>query len=97
MNELLGVLLTALLVGLIAFVAALLLRARQSALGYVGAGFLGMGIGAWLFSLVDLTDPLVLRLNDFGVVVPVLATFVGSLLVLLVVRLVRGRGRFGRR
>jgi hypothetical protein len=94
MNALLTVLLTALLIGLIAFVAALLLRTRQSALGYVGGGFLGMGIGVWLFGLLSFTDPATITITSPPVVVPVLATFVGSLIVMLIVRLVRGRGRF---
>jgi uncharacterized membrane protein YeaQ/YmgE (transglycosylase-associated protein family) len=84
MDLLLSVLLTALIVGLLAFVVALLLRTRQGALGYVGAGWLGMGIGAWIFSLFKLTDPLTIRMSDPPVSVPVLATLVGSLIVLLV-------------
>jgi hypothetical protein len=84
MSALLSVLLTALLVGLIAFVAAQLLTARQSLLGYVGAGTLGMGIGLWAFSRFSFDDPLTLRMTDPAVTLPVLATLLGSLIVLFV-------------
>ena len=90
MTLLLATLLTALIVGLLAFVVALVLRARQSLLGYVGAGYLGMGIGGGLFSLLNVTDPLTIRITDPPVSVPVLATLVGALIVVfLFSRLVR--------
>jgi uncharacterized membrane protein YeaQ/YmgE (transglycosylase-associated protein family) len=90
MDPLLALLVTALIVGLLAFVAALLLRSRQGVLGYVGAGYLGMGLGAWLFGLADFPDPAVVTLA--GASIPVLATFVGALIVLLLFRLA-GRAR----
>ena len=90
--SILSILLTALIVGLLAFVVALVLKTRQGALGYVGAGYLGMGVGAWLFSLAKFTDPATIRIDDPPVAVPVLATLLGSLIVLfLFSRLVRAR------
>jgi len=86
MDALGNLLLHALIVGVIAFVAALLLRTRQGVLAYVGAGFLGEGIGLWLFGLVHVKEPLAVSS------VPVLATFVGALLVFLVIRLVHRAG-----
>jgi uncharacterized membrane protein YeaQ/YmgE (transglycosylase-associated protein family) len=85
MDPLLALIVTALLVGVLAFVAALLVRTRQGVLGYVGAGFLGMGLGAWLFALVKVSDPLTVSVA--GASVPILATFVGALLILLLFRL----------
>jgi uncharacterized membrane protein YeaQ/YmgE (transglycosylase-associated protein family) len=89
MDLLLHTLIAALLFGVIAFVAALLLRTRQSVLGYVGAGFIGHGLGLWLFSLLKFADPLTLPASAGAVAV--LATFVGSLIVLLIFRLVARR------
>jgi uncharacterized membrane protein YeaQ/YmgE (transglycosylase-associated protein family) len=83
----LALLVTALLAGVLAFVAALLLRTRESALGYVGAGILGAGLGGWLFSLFGIADPLVVSVA--GATFAVLATILGAFLVLLIVRLLR--------
>jgi uncharacterized membrane protein YeaQ/YmgE (transglycosylase-associated protein family) len=87
MDPLVVLLVTALLVGALAFAAALLVRTRQGILGYVGAGFLGAGLGAWLFGLAKVRDPLTVTLA--GASIAILATFVGALLVLLVFRLAR--------
>jgi uncharacterized membrane protein YeaQ/YmgE (transglycosylase-associated protein family) len=89
MNALLGILLYALIVGLLAFVLGMLLRMRQSALGYVGAGFLGDKIGGWILQQVNVSEPLDVRLADFGVWIGVLGALIGTVLVLLVFRLVR--------
>jgi uncharacterized membrane protein YeaQ/YmgE (transglycosylase-associated protein family) len=90
MDLLLHTLIAALLFGVLAFVAALLLRTRQSVLGYVGAGFIGNGLGLWLFGLAKFPDPLTLPASAGGVAV--LATFLGALIVLLLFRLA-GRAR----
>jgi hypothetical protein len=92
-DALLAVLLTAAICGLVAFLAALLLRTRTSVLGYVGAGLLGKGIGEWLGAALKAMDwPFSISLG--GAVVHVLWTFVGALIVLLVAKLVAGRGRW---
>ena len=90
MDALVSLLIDALLIGVIAFLAALILRMRQGVLAYVGAGFLGRGIGSWLFEMLHVKDPLVVH----GV--PVLATLVGAVLVFLIVKLI-GRGGWRRR
>ena len=86
-DALVGVLLTALICALLAFLAALLLRTRQSILGYVGAGLLGQGIGSWLAGVVHGTSwPYALTVSSSSV--HLLWTFVGALIVLLVFRYV---------
>jgi uncharacterized membrane protein YeaQ/YmgE (transglycosylase-associated protein family) len=87
LEALLGVLLTAALCALLAFLAALLLRTRQSILGYIGAGLLGQGIGMWIAAALHTTDwPYTLILGAASV--HLLWVFVGALIVLLVFRLV---------
>lgn len=86
-EALLGVLLTAAICGLLAYLAALLLKTRTSVLGYIGAGLLGQGIGMWLAGAVKGTDwPYTLTISSSSV--HLLWVFVGALIVLLVVRLV---------
>jgi uncharacterized membrane protein YeaQ/YmgE (transglycosylase-associated protein family) len=85
-DVLLGVLLTAAICALLAFLAALLLKTRLSILGYVGAGLLGQGIGMWIASAArGTTWPYTLAIGASSV--HLLWVFVGALLVLLVFRL----------
>lgn len=88
---LLGVLLTAAICALLAWLAALLLKTKQSVLGYIGAGLLGNGIGAWL-ALATGTGTWPGKVDIGPASVHLLWAFIGILLVLLVVRLV-GRAR----
>jgi len=82
---LLGVLLTAAICGLLAYLAALLLKTRQGLLGYVGAGLLGMGIGMWFAGVIDATSwPYTLIIGSASV--HLLWTFAGALLVLFLFR-----------
>lgn len=91
-DVLIGVLLTAAICGLLAFLAALVLKTRASILGYVGAGLLGRGIGMWLAGLVRGTEwPYALNVSTASV--HLLWTFVGALLVLLVFRYVPAQKR----
>jgi len=88
LEALLGILLTTTICALLAFLAALLLRTRQSILGYIGAGLLGQAIGMWIAAAVHATDwPYTLILG--ASTVHLLWTFIGALIVLLVFRLFR--------
>lgn len=90
LEVLVGVLVNAALCALLAFLAALLLRTRQSILGYIGAGLLGQGIGMWIAVAVRGTGwPYTLKLG--AAMVHLLWVFVGALLVLLVVKLLQRR------
>jgi uncharacterized membrane protein YeaQ/YmgE (transglycosylase-associated protein family) len=89
-DVLFGLLLYALIVALLAFGLSVLLRTRQGALGYVGAGFLGEHFGSWLLSLVKVTEPVALSLPD-GYAVRLVGALVGTAIVLLVFRLVTRR------
>jgi uncharacterized membrane protein YeaQ/YmgE (transglycosylase-associated protein family) len=92
LDVLIGVLLTAAICGLLAFLAALLLRTRVSILGYIGAGLFGQGIGMWLAGAVHGGAwPYALTVSTASV--HLLWTFVGALLVLLVFRYVPGQKR----
>ena len=91
-EALLKILIVAAICALLAFLASLLLRRRHSVLGYLGAGLLGEQIGGWLAGALKATDwPVKITLS--GATVHLLWTFVGALLVLLVCRLLTGRGR----
>jgi uncharacterized membrane protein YeaQ/YmgE (transglycosylase-associated protein family) len=89
-DQLLGLLVYALLVALLAFGLSVLLRTRQGALGYVGAGFLGDHLGRWLLSLVKVSDPLVLDLPG-GYSLGIVGALVGTAIVLLLFRLITRR------
>ena len=81
----LGFLLATAVCALLAFLAALLLRTRLSVLGSIGTGLLGQGIGSWIAGLVHgMAWPYFLTLTTTGV--HLLWTFLGALLVLLIVR-----------
>jgi uncharacterized membrane protein YeaQ/YmgE (transglycosylase-associated protein family) len=88
---LLGFLLTAAICALLAFLAALLLRVRMSILAYVGAGLIGAAVGTFVASALD-ADRVPGEVTLLGARVHLLWAFVGSLLVVLVVKLV-GRVR----
>ena len=89
---LLAILLTAAICAGIAFLIGLVLKTRQSVLGYVGAGLLGNGIGVWIAAALGAGHwPGLLTFS--GASVHVLWAAVGILLVLLVVRLVSHRRR----
>lgn len=84
-DALLGLLLTVAICALIAFVAALLLRTRQSVLGYIGAGLFGSMLGGWLAGAVKGTTwPG--KVDFSGASVHLLWTFVGALILLLIFR-----------
>jgi uncharacterized membrane protein YeaQ/YmgE (transglycosylase-associated protein family) len=93
MDALLDLLVTAAVVGVLGFVASLLVRLRQGFFGSIGAGFLGLGVGTWLAGVLKIAkDPVSLTVG--GASVPVLYAFVGALIVLLLARLVlRARRR----
>jgi uncharacterized membrane protein YeaQ/YmgE (transglycosylase-associated protein family) len=83
-DVLVAVLLEAAICALLAFLAAWLLRMRQSVLGYIGAGLLGQGIGSWLAAALNAGGwPVTVDVGSAHV--HLLWTFVGALLVLLVV------------
>jgi hypothetical protein len=88
---LLGFLLAAAICALLAFLVAWLLRVRMSVLAYVGAGLLGRAIGLWLARLVK-GEGLPGELTFAGASVHILWTLIGTLLVVLVVKLL-GRAR----
>ena len=95
LEVLVGVLVNAALCALLAFLAALLLRTRQSILGCLGAGLLGQGIGMWIAVAVRGTGwPCTLKLG--AALVHLLWVLVGALLVLLVVRILQRRAHRGR-
>ncbi len=86
-DALVGLLLTVAICGLLAFLAALLLRTKQSVLGYVGAGLFGHLLGMWIAGAVHGTAwPYTLSISTASV--HLLWTFVGALLILLVFRFV---------
>lgn len=93
MNSLLAILLVTLICALLAFLAALLLRMRQGALGYIGAGLLGNMIGLWLAGVLNANVPG--HIEVAGASVHLLWAFLGALLVLLIAKLV-GRAGFRR-
>lgn len=89
-SALLAVLVQAALAALIAFLAALLLRARPPVLSLVGAGLLGAGIGTFLGAAVGgLGWPFTVAVA--GASLHVTWTFVGALLTLYVARVARTR------
>jgi uncharacterized membrane protein YeaQ/YmgE (transglycosylase-associated protein family) len=92
-NDLLGILLVTLITGLLAFLAAMLLRIRQPVLGYIGAGLLGHMIGLWLAGALKANLPGSITLA--GATVHLLWAFIGALLILLIVKLL-GRANFRR-
>src|SRR5689334_20284446 len=92
-NDLLAILLVVLITGLLAFLAALLLRMRQSVLGYIGAGLFGHMLGLWLAGALKADLPG--SITVAGATVHLLWAFIGALLILLIVKLV-GRGGFRR-
>jgi uncharacterized membrane protein YeaQ/YmgE (transglycosylase-associated protein family) len=85
-NDLLAILLVTLICGLLAFLAALLLRMRASVLGYIGAGLLGNMIGLWLAGVIGGNLPG--SITVAGATVHLLWTFIAALLILLIVKLV---------
>jgi uncharacterized membrane protein YeaQ/YmgE (transglycosylase-associated protein family) len=90
-EALLGFLLTAVICALLAFLASLLVRTRMSILAYVGAGLIGAAVGAFLAALVRGGDwPG--RIDFAGAGVHLLWAFVGSLIDVLIVKLI-GRSR----
>lgn len=92
LEALLGILLGTLICALLAFLAALLLRTRQSVLGYIGAGLFGQLIGMWLAAVIHGGSwPFVLTVSTTSV--HLLWTFVGALIVLLVFRFTPRRAR----
>jgi hypothetical protein len=91
LEGLVGFLVVAAICGLLAFLAALLLRMRMSVLAYVGAGLIGRAIGIALAHAIHGTGwPGNVALMGEGV--HLLFTFFGALLVLLIVKLL-GRAR----
>lgn len=87
LENLLWILVVAAICGLIAFLAALLLRMRLSVLAYLGAGLLGWRIGIWLANAFHATDwPGHITLGPDSLFL--IWTFLGALLVLLVAKLV---------
>ena len=87
LEALVGLLLTVVICALLAFLAALLLKTRQSVLGYIGAGLFGRLLGGWIGDAVHgAAWPYTLTISTASV--HLLWTFVGALLVLLVFRFV---------
>ena len=86
-DALVGLLVNTALCALLAFLAALLLRTRQSILAYIGAGLFGQALGMWIAGAVHGTAwPYTLTIATSSV--HLLWTFLGALIVLLLFRYV---------
>jgi hypothetical protein len=86
MEALIALLITTAVCAALAWVAALVAKVQLTPLALVGAGLFGMGLGVWLFDALHVSEPL--RLALAGASVPVVATAVGSLAVILGVKFV---------
>ena len=91
-DALVGILINTALCALLAFLAAMLLRTRQSILAYIGAGLFGQALGMWIAGAVRGTAwPYTLTIASSSV--HLLWTFLGALIVLLLFRYVPRAGK----
>jgi hypothetical protein len=90
-DALIGILLTAAICGLLAWLAGFLLRRRQGLLGCLGAGLFGNMLGAWFGAAIHWADPTTVHVA--GASVGLLFTFVFAALVIFLVGFTRRSAR----
>lgn len=77
--------------GVLGFVAAVILKAKHSLLAYLGAGFLGNKVGELVGNRLDWKDPATWQIRSTDV--HFLFGLVAALAILFVVRLVTSRSK----
>jgi hypothetical protein len=90
-NALAYLVLKALVFAVLGFAGAVVWRTRESFLGYLGAGWLGLKLGEWGGAQLGVHDPTEFDIR--GQDTPVLFGLAGAIVVMLVVRLFRRRSK----
>jgi hypothetical protein len=79
-----GLLLVCAVAALFVFVGCRFVGVRLTFLGYLGAGALAAGIGMILMGLLQVTEPLALRIDLH--VIPIVTLLIGAVIVVLLLK-----------